>query len=252
MQRGFSRTFSVVLFGGQVFWHLGRHGLQYPRPYQAQLFRVGPGAIAPVLIVTLCASVIFTVQTARELAKFGAVQLVGGAFALAFCRELAPIVTACVLAGQVGAAIASELGTMRITEQIDALLMMQTHPIDFLVIPRILACGIMMPVLTAWSISLGLLGGMLSAAQLYQVPAAIFWQTVRSALSAGDLGWVAIKSVVFGLMVGLIGCHWGLTTEGSAKAVGESATHAVVVTWITIFVIDMIFALLTAQLPWTV
>lgn len=240
----------VIVLSGQI---IGRSllGVKHPHCYREQLFRVGPGALIPVLIVALCASTIFTIQTARELSHFGAVSVIGSAFSLAFCRELNPILVACILAGQVGSAFAAELGAMRVSEQIDALMMLQTHPIDFLVLPRVWACCVMLPILTVLSLVLGLLGGMLSAAQFYQVAPPVFWAAIAQSLTLTDLGLVLLKSGIFGWVVALVGCTWGLTTEGGAQQVGEAATQAVVITWLTIFVLDAAIAAGTAQLPWT-
>ncbi|NEO83671.1 MAG: ABC transporter permease [Spirulina sp. SIO3F2] len=235
---------------GQVIWRMVV-GAKYPRCYREQLFRTGPGAIAPVLIVALCASAIFTIQTARELTRFGAVSVIGGAFGLAFCRELNPILVACILAGQVGSAFAAELGAMRVSEQIDALVMLQTNPIDFLVIPRVLACCVMLPILTICSLSLGLVGGMIAAGQFYQVAPPVFWEAIAQTLTLEDLGLMLLKSGLFGWVVALIGCTWGLTAQGGAKQVGEAATQAVVNTWLTIFVLDVAIAAGSANLPWT-
>lgn len=239
----------MVLLSGQVVWR-SLTGKRYPRHYREQLFRVGPGAIAPVVIVALCASAIFTIQTARELVRFGAVSALGGAFGLAFCRELNPILVACILAGQVGSAFAAELGAMRVSEQIDALLVLQTNPIDFLVIPRVLACCVMLPVLTLMSLAIGLVGGMFTAMQFYQVAPPIFWAAIQATLSLEDLAIVLLKSLIFGWVVAMIGCTWGLTAQGGAQAVGEAATQAVVTTWLTIFVVDVAIAASSANLPW--
>ncbi|MGB0560366.1 MAG: MlaE family ABC transporter permease [Spirulinaceae cyanobacterium] len=240
----------AIALSGQVIWR-SRFGIRYPHCYREQLFRVGPGSLIPILIVALCASAIFTIQTARELSHFGAVSLIGSAFSLAFCRELNPILVACILAGQVGSAFAAELGAMRVSEQLDALIMLQTNPIDFLVLPRVWACCTMLPILTVLSLGLGLVGGMFSAAQFFQVAPPVFWAAIARSLTLSDLGLVLLKSSIFGWVVALVGCTWGLTTEGGAQQVGEAATQAVVTTWLMIFVLDAAIAAGTAQLPWT-
>ncbi|MFM6812845.1 MAG: ABC transporter permease, partial [Dolichospermum sp.] len=117
----------AFLLLGQISLHFLR-GKTYYRKILEHTVKAGPGAIYPVLLVSGFAGMIFTIQTARELVRFGAVNTVGGAFALAFCRELAPILTASIIAGQVGSAFAAELGAMRVTEQIDALYMLKTDP----------------------------------------------------------------------------------------------------------------------------
>jgi phospholipid/cholesterol/gamma-HCH transport system permease protein len=192
---------------------------------------------------------IFTIQTARELVRFGAVDTVGGAFALAFCRELAPILTASIIAGQVGSAFAAELGAMQVTEQIDALYMLRTDPVDYLVLPRVIACCLMMPVMMIFAVVTGMMGGAFAAMQFYQVVPETFLESVRSFLSPSDIFIVLLKGLIFGAIVAVNGCSWGLTTQGGAKEVGESATTAVVTTWVAIFIMDFILALLLFEKP---
>ncbi|BAY75350.1 hypothetical protein NIES25_17930 [Nostoc linckia NIES-25] len=204
----------------------------------------GPDSISPVLLVGGFAGMIFTIQTARELVRFGAVDAVGGAFALAFCRELAPILTASIIAGQVGSAFAAEIGTMRVTEQIDALYMLKTDPIDYLVLPRVIACCLMVPLMTVFALVMGIIGGVFTAWQFYEVVPEIFLESVRDFLEPSDLFIILLKGFIFGVLVAVIGCSWGLTTKGGAKEVGESATKAVVTSWVSIFIMDFFVSVL--------
>ncbi len=214
-----------------------------------QVFKAGPLSIAPVLLVNVCAGMIFTVQTARELARFGAVDGVGGPFALAFCRELAPILTACILAGQVGSAFTAEIGAMRISEQIDALYVLRTDPIDYLVIPRVIGCGLMVPVLTVFSLVIGVLGGMFAAAQLYQVEPAKFLDAIQKILSLTDLIIILLKGFIFGIILAINSCSWGLNVTGGVRGVGNATTAAVVTTWIAIFAVDLIISVIFIENP---
>ncbi|YAG16245.1 MlaE family lipid ABC transporter permease subunit [Nostoc sp. DSM 114161] len=204
----------------------------------------GPDSISPVLLVGGFAGMIFTIQTARELVRFGAVDVVGGAFALAFCRELAPILTASIIAGQVGSAFAAEIGTMQVTEQIDALYMLKTDPIDYLVLPRVIACCLMVPLMTVFALVMGIIGGVFAAWQFYEVVPEIFLESVRDFLEPSDLFIILLKGFIFGVLVAVIGCSWGLTTKGGAKEVGESATKAVVTSWVSIFIMDFFVSVL--------
>jgi phospholipid/cholesterol/gamma-HCH transport system permease protein len=207
-----------------------------------QMALVGPGTLMPVLMINIFAGMIFTIQTARELDRFGAIFALGGAFAMAFCRELAPLLTAAILAGQVGTAFAAEIGCMKVTDQIDALKVLQTCPVNYLVVPRVLACCLMLPALTVIGLVLGILSGAAIAQQIYQVPVPQFLESVRALLGMSDLLAVLMKSVLFGAMVGLAGCTWGLTTTCS-QSVGRSATAAVVTTWVGLFVVDFFLSL---------
>ncbi|WP_414527022.1 MlaE family ABC transporter permease [Nodularia chucula] len=231
------RCLAAVLLFGQVLLHL-LQGKTYYRKILSHMVTAGPGSVFPVLLVSGFAGMIFTIQTARELVRFGAVDAVGGAFALAFCRELAPILTASIIAGQVGSAFAAEIGAMRVTEQIDALYMLKTNPIDYLVLPRVIACVLMMPIMMVFALVVGITGGVFAASKFYNIDPEAFLESVRTFLQPSDLNMILVKGLIFGAIVAINGCSWGLTTKGGAKEVGESATTAVVTTWVLIFMMD--------------
>jgi phospholipid/cholesterol/gamma-HCH transport system permease protein len=232
----------ACILGGQVLMRILRGRVNRQRALD-QMVSAGPGALLPVLMTNVFAGMIFTIQTARELDRFGAMHALGGAFALAFCRELAPILTAAILSGQVGTAFAAEIGCMKVTDQIDALKVLRTDPIDYLVVPRVVACCIMLPVLTVFGLVLGIAAGATVAYHFYQVSPEQFLSSVRSLLLLNDLIAVLIKSILFGAMVALAGCAWGLTTTCS-RSVGRSATSAVVSTWVMLFVVDFFLSLI--------
>ncbi|MEL6399327.1 MAG: MlaE family lipid ABC transporter permease subunit [Cyanobacteria bacterium J06626_4] len=225
-----------LFLGGQVLMRILRGKVRRNRVME-QMVLAGPGALTPVLMTNLFAGMIFSIQTAREMTRFGAIHALGGAFALGFCRELAPILTAAILAGQVGSAFASEIGSMKITEQLDALKVLRTDPIDYLVVPRVVACCVMLPVLTIVGLVFGVGGGLFAANFFYQVQGPIFLESVQTLLEPIDLIAVLLKAVIFGAMIALAGCTWGLTTTCS-KGLGRAATSAVVTTWVGLFVVD--------------
>jgi len=240
------RCLATVLLFGQISLHI-LQGKTYYRKILEHTVKAGPGSLSPVLLVSGFAGMIFTIQTARELVRFGAVETVGGAFALAFCRELAPILTASIIAGQVGSAFAAEIGAMRVTEQIDALYMLKTDPIDYLVIPRVIACCLMLPLLTIFCLVMGLLGGMGVAEIMYSIPPSVFMSSVQNFLAPWDLISAMVKAFVFGGLIGVIGCSWGLTTTGGAKGVGQSTTTAVVTSLLAIFIFNFFLSWLMFQ-----
>ncbi|MEA5472230.1 MlaE family lipid ABC transporter permease subunit [Spirulina sp. 06S082] len=242
------RFVMALLLVGQLGLRLFK-GRIYPRAFLEQLAKAGPRSLLPVILIAISASAIFTIQTARELNRFGAINALGGAFALAFCRELGPVLTASIVAGQVGSAYAAELGAMRVTEQIDALMMLKTDPIDYLVLPRAIACCVMLPLLSICAIAVGIISGMLVARQFYHLNPWLFLQSVRSFLTPLDLLAVLLKGFLFGIVVSAIGCSWGLTTQGGAKEVGQSSTNAVVTTWIAIFMLDFLLSLVLFKTP---
>ncbi|NEP78873.1 MAG: ABC transporter permease, partial [Okeania sp. SIO3B3] len=153
-------------------------------------------------------------------------------------RELGPVLTAVVVAGRVGSAFAAEIGTMKVTEQIDALYMLKTDPVDYLVIPRVIACAVMMPILTLLCLIAAILGGLMVAVNMYDIPQSIYISSVHTFLTLWDLCSGLIKSMVFGVLVAVIGTSWGLTTTGGAKGVGQSTTTAVVTALISIFIFN--------------
>ena len=147
------------------------------------------------------------------------------------------------MAGQVGTAYAAEIGCMKVIDQIDALKVLRTDPVDYLVVPRVVACCAMLPVLTVLGLVVGIVGGAEIAFFLYEMPVEQFLDSVRSLMVLNDLIAVLIKSVLFGAIVALAGCTWGLTTTCS-RSVGRAATSAVVTTWVGLFVVDFFLSLL--------
>ncbi len=240
------RFLAAVLLGGQVVLRLFMFKI-CPRHIVEHLVTIGLGSVSPVLLTISAAGMIFTIQTARELSRYGAVNAVGGAFAVAFCRELAPVLTAGIIAGQVGCAFAAEIGAMKVTEQIDALHMLKTNPIDYLVIPRVIACCLMLPILTILSLVVGLGGGLFAAAQFYNVSPVIFLTSVGNFLEVSDLFSLVFKAAIFGAVIAVISCSWGLTTTGGVKGVGVSATAAVVTSWVCIFFVDCLLSVVLLE-----
>ncbi len=230
----FQRLLAALFLGGQVFLHLLQAKI-HRRNTLDQMNIVGPESLTIALVTAGFVGMVFTIQVAREFIYFGAGTTVGGVLALALTRELAPVLTSVVVAGRVGSAFAAEIGTMRVTEQIDALYMLKTDPIDYLVVPRVLACALMLPVLTILSLIMGVAGGILIADSLYGISATVFLKSAHSFLQVWDLVSAVIKSVVFGGLIAVIGCSWGLTTTGGAKGVGQSTTTAVVTSLLAVF-----------------
>lgn len=229
------RLLAAIFLIGQVIIHLFK-GRIHRRNTLEQMAAVGPDSLLIALLTAVFVGAVFTIQVAREFINFGAGNAVGGVLAVALTRELSPVLTAVVLAGRVGSAFAAEIGTMKVTEQIDALLMLKTDPIDYLVIPRVLACCIMLPILTLLSLVTGMLGGLLIATNLYNLSDSQFLDSARNFLGMWDILSTMIKALCFGLLVAVIGCNWGLTTTGGAKGVGQSTTTAVVTALLIIFI----------------
>ncbi len=240
------RVLAAFLLGGQVLVHVLLVRINR-RNTMEQMASVGPDSLIIALVTASFVGMVFTIQVAREFIYFGAGTAVGGVLGLALTRELAPVLTAVVLAGRVGSAFAAEIGTMRVTEQIDALYILKTDPIDYLVIPRVLACCIMLPILTILSLIMGMAGGLLIATSLYNIPQSVFLDSARNFLGLWDLVSAALKAMVFGGLIAVIGCSWGLTTTGGAKGVGQSTTAAVVISLLAIFISNFFLSWLMFQ-----
>ncbi|MEB3159882.1 MAG: MlaE family lipid ABC transporter permease subunit [Synechocystis sp.] len=231
----FQRLIAAWFLLGQVFLHI-LQGRIHRRNTIEQMNSVGPASISIAVVTAAFVGMVYTIQIAREFIEYGATTTIGGVVALSLSRELAPVLTAVVIAGRVGSAFAAEIGTMRVTEQIDALYMLRTDPIDYLVVPRVIACALMLPLLTGLALFVGMVGGLLVSSSMYGVNPGIFLNSVQTFTELWDVFSALIKSVIFGVIIAIIGCNWGLTTTGGAKGVGESTTTAVVTSLLTIFI----------------
>lgn len=189
---------------------------------------VGNQSISIVFLVSLFIGMIMAMQIAYLLRKFGVVMYVGSLVGVSVCRELGPLMTAIVIAGRAGAAITAELGTMKVSEEIDALEVMGINPIRFLVVPRILALLIMVPCLTIFADLVGIYGGYLIGHYSVNIPTGLYMNKTIDALAMKDIWTGMLKSVVFALVIGFIGCYEGLCVEGGAEGVGKATTRSVV------------------------
>ena len=239
--RWLRRLGASCLIGGQAVSAVVR-GRINTTDLLAEMMEAGPGSFLIVFITSLAAGTVFNIQAVAELSKQGASAAVGGLLALGLAREIAPLLTATLLTGKVATAYAAQLGTMRVTEQIDAITMLRTDPVEYLVVPRVLAMVIMAPVQCLLFFWVGIWSGQISSTWLYNIPPTVFWNSVRTWMDPEDLPSMLIKALVFGLQIAVIACGWGLTTSGGPKEVGTSTTGAVVMILVTVALMD---ALLT-------
>ena len=240
------RVWAAVLLTGRTSFYLVTRPPDWGTTLE-QMMEVGPASLTINLITAAVIGMIFTIQVAREFLALGASSTVGGILAIALARELCPIMVAVVVAGRVGSAYAAEIGTMQVTEQIDALYMLKTDPVEYLVIPRILACCIMVPMLTILALFTGLAGGLLIAQGVYGITNSVFLDSIQTFLSVRDVFSGPIKGIVFGALIAIIGCNWGLTTSGGAKGVGKSTTAAVVTSLLAIFISNLLMSWIIFQ-----
>jgi phospholipid/cholesterol/gamma-HCH transport system permease protein len=237
--RWLQRLGTSLMIGGQSVSAIAR-GKISPNDLMQELLEAGPGSFLIVLITGLAAGTVFNIQVAAELSRQGANAAVGGLLALGLSREIAPLLTATLLTGKVATAYAAQLGTMKVTEQIDAITMLRTDPVEYLVVPRVVAMVVMAPVQCLLFFWLALWSGQISSTVLYNVPPDVFWNSVRTWMKPDDLPSMLLKAVVFGLQIAVIACGWGLTTRGGPKEVGSSTTGAVVMILVTVALMDVV------------
>lgn len=206
---------------------------------------IGVKSFAVVAITALFTGFAMSLQIARELVLFGADTAIGGVVALALVREIGPITAGVMLAGRVGSAIAAELTTMMITEQIDALTVMRVDPIEFLVVPRYVAAMCMMPVLSIYAMAIGLIAGINIAYAAANVPPATFLDSVKQTILDRDFTVHLLKAFINATIVIMFSCAIGLSTRGGAEDVGIATTRAIVWTMTMIFVFNYFVTALT-------
>ncbi len=237
--RWLKRFGSSLLIGGQAVNAAVAGKINASELFE-QLMEAGPSSFLIILITSVAAGTVFNIQVAAELSKQGVGSEVGGLLAIGMAREIAPLLTATLLTGKVATAYAAQLGTMKVTEQIDAITMLRTDPVEYLVVPRLIAMIVMAPVQCLLFFSVALWSGQVSSTVLYQIPPTVFWNSVREWLIMTDLPFMLIKAVAFGLLIAIIACGWGLTTRGGPKEVGSSTTGAVVMTLLTVSITDVL------------
>lgn len=201
-----------------------------------QIAVIGHGSQLVVVVTGAFTGAVFAFQSYAKFKQFGIESSVGAIVSVALCRELGPVLAGLMVAGRVGAAMAADIGTMKVTEQIDALRVMGVHPVDYLVLPRFLAMIVSMPLLVAESIACGLLAANVLVVYAFDVPQAWFWHHTIDHTEMLDVGIGMFKGLVFGLLITLISCHQGLVADNGAVGVGKGTTRAVVFSSLSILI----------------
>lgn len=226
----------AVIFGRTLAWTFRRpfDG----RQWMVQMVRVGIESVPVVLLTALFTGMVMALQIFTVLVRFGAENYVGSIVGLAMVRELAAVLGALMIAGRCGAAMGAEIGTMRVTEQIDALEVLATDPVHYLIVPRVWATTLMLPLLVVLADAVGILGGYLVAVVVMGANSATYLDTTFQYMQLDDLtsGWV--KAAVFGMVISTIGCAKGFHTRGGAEGVGRSTTAAVVSGSIAVLIVN--------------
>ena len=223
------------LFRGVGRW--GRWNLLTP-----QLFSIGTRSIPVIMLLGLFIGMVLAIETFEQFDAFGIADSLGAIINIAVVKQIGPVLAAVMLAGRVGGAVSAELGTMHVTEQLDALRVMGSDPIAYLVVPRVIACVVMIPVMTVISDIMGIFGGYLVTVHGFGVNGPSYWQRSADFVGGWDLSVGLTKSVCFGLAIGLVSCYKGFHCKGGAAGVGKAATDAFVSSFMAIIIINFILA----------
>ncbi len=229
----------IILLLIQTFLWMLRPPFRLRQVFKQMEF-VGVKSLNVVLLTGLFTGGVFALQTYHGFSMFGAESLVGSTVALALTRELGPVLTSLMVTGRAGSAMAAELGTMRVTEQIDALYVMAVSPIQYLVLPRVVAAVCMLPVLTVICDFVGIWGGYVVGVKMLGINEGIFMAKIIEYLDFADIGMGLVKSSFFGLILSLIGCYKGFYASGGAEGVGRATTRAVVLASVSILAADYV------------
>ncbi len=222
-----------------------------PRYFQDtfnQIDVIGVGSLFIIILTGFFTGGVLALQTAASLRAFGAVNVTGQLVSLTLVKELGPVLTALMLAGRVGSGIASQLGSMVVTEQIDAMRALGTDPTKKLVTPRMIACTTMLPLLTVVADLFGLIGGWIVSSYTLQLNTSLYWSTAMRSLDYNNALEGLVKPVAFGFIVGMVGCYFGLRTRGGTRGVGKTTTQAVVTASILVIVADFFISKIILEL----
>lgn len=228
-----------LLLAGRSLRNVTRRPI-YWKDILMQMDTIGVGSLPIVALIGAFSGIVMTLQMSRALATYGATSQTGQVVAISIVRELGPVLTALLIAGRNASGIASELGSMKVTEQIDAMRALGTNPIQKLVVPRLLATAIMQPLLTVIADFVALLGGLLIAITVIGNTADQYWNSAIDVLELNDIIQGLSKPFVFAIIIALVGCFYGLRTSGGTQGVGRATTQAVVVASVWVFVIDVL------------
>lgn len=230
-------TFQEFLFlSARAFRNIFRTP-HYADDIVIQMDIIGVGSLPIVILIGFFSGIIMGLQMGRALTTYGAQGQIGQIVAIALVREFGPVLTALLVAGRNASGIASELGSMRVTEQIDAMRALGTDPIQKLVTPRLIAMIVTLPLLTILADFIGLIGGYLIAKYRFDLPFSLYWTSAWQVLEYNDIAQGLLKPFAFAIIIAMVGCFYGMRTSGGTEGVGRATTKAVVVSSIWIFVV---------------
>lgn len=210
-----------------------------------QCFAIGNQSLALISITGIIIGLVLTIQSRPVLVSFGAVSMLPGMVAISIIREMGPVITALICAGKIGSSMGAEIGSMRVTEQIDAMEVSSTNPIKFLIVPRVLAAIFMLPILTLYADALGILGSWIGANIKGDVSFVLFITQAFNSVEFLDLFPAVIKTFFFGAVISLVGCYKGFNAGRGTESVGIAANSAVVMASLLVIIVDLIAVQIT-------
>ena len=224
-----------------VYHKISRNNILQIKNY---LVSVGVDSLAIILITACFIGMVFTLQIGKEFVSLNTTSMLGPVLSITYLRELCPVLTAVITTARIGSAFTAEIASMKVTDQIDIFLILKIDPVSYLVLPRIYACMLILPLLNLGSFVTSIFSSLFIASILYDISPSIFINSVFSSISYRDIFYSSLKSLVFGFIISVISCSWGLSTQGGAKNVGISTTSSVVTSLLLIFIIDFLFSYL--------
>ena len=240
----FRNVSDVALFIVNVVKNTFSRGFEF-NEFLKQCFQIGNKSLPLISITGVVIGLVLTIQSRPILVNFGAVTMLPGMVAISIIREMGPVITALICAGKVGSGIGAELGSMRVTEQIDAMEVSSTNPVRFLIVPRVLATTLMIPLLTLFADALGVLGSWIASNIKGDVSFILFVSQAFSNVDFIDFIPAVIKSFFFGAVIGLVGCYKGFNAGRGTESVGIAANSAVVIASLLVILVDLIAVQIT-------
>lgn len=234
-----NETGDITLFTGRFFREAIRPRFEFAELLR-QAFYIGYKSLGLVSITAFIMGLVLTIQSRPTLVEFGAEAWLPGMVSVSLIREIAPVITALICAGKIGSGIGAELGSMKVTEQIDAMEVSGTNPYKYLVVTRVMATTLMIPILGILACGISLYGAFLGANIQGSVSWDLFWSQVFDTLVFSDVLPAVIKTFFFGFFIGIIGCYKGFNSKKGTEGVGQSANSAVVISSLLVFIIDLI------------
>jgi len=241
---GLASTGNVFLFLANTFRETFSREFEF-REFAYQCYKIGFKTLPLISLTGIIMGLVLTIQSRPVLVDFGAVSMLPGMVAVSLIREMGPVITALICAGKIGSGIGAELGSMRVTEQIDAMEVSSTNPMRFLVVPRVLAATLMIPILVLYADLLGIMGSWLGANIKGEVSVVLFLSQAFRVVEFIDFLPAVVKTFFFGAVIGMVGCYKGYNTGKGTESVGIAANGAVVISSVLVIVVDAIAVQIT-------